>query len=393
MNSVTRRSILPVIFLFSFFMATTVKAEDTLRHKIAVFTPLYLDSAFDARGNFRYEKSGAKFSVAGLDFYAGVQKALDSLEKRNAPLEVFVYDTRGKLNINQQLASPEMEDVEMIIAHSNAPETRILAEAAQRKKIPFISATLPNDAGVYNNPYMVVLNSTLQAHAEGIYKFIQRYHPLEKVIVFRKRGTQEDQVKNALVEYSKSTLANPLDMKFVDIANDFSPHVFTQHLDSTRKNIVIVGSLEEWFGMKLALTMANLSKKYPIVLMGMPTWDNFNLAQRELSNLEIIYSTPFYYNRGSYLETRLSNEFNQEMSLKPGEMFFRGYETMLRFGLLLLDTKKDVASNLTRKGNYVLTPMDIQPVFKEGVDMNLDYFENKFLYFIKVIGGTKNVLY
>ena len=81
------------------------------------------------------------------------------------------------------------------------------------------------------------------------------------------------------------------------------------------------------------------------------------------------------------------------MSTKPGEMFFRGYETMLRFSLLLLDTKKDIASNLSRKGNYILTPMDIQPVFKNSSDMTLDYFENKYLYFIKVLGGSKNVLY
>jgi hypothetical protein len=129
------------------------------------------------------------------------------------------------------------------------------------------------------------------------------------------------------------------------------------------------------------------------MLIGMPTWDNFNLAHKDLNNLEIVYSSPFYYNRGSSLETQLSTQFSGEMSLKPGEMFYRGFETMLRFSLLLLDTKKDVSSNLTRKGNFVLTPMDIQPVFKDRSEMNLDYFENKYLYFIKVLGGSKNVLY
>jgi hypothetical protein len=387
-----RLSFLIILLLLICGSVQSVNAQDSLRHRIAVFAPLYLDSAFDARGNFRYEKTGAKFSVSGLDFYYGVQMALDSLKKRGAPLEVFIYDTKGKQSISQILSNAEMNDVELIIAHSNAAETRIFAEAAQRKKIPFISATLPNDAGVYNNPYMVVLNSTLQAHMEGIYRFLQRYYPLEKVVVFRKNGVQEDQIKNHFIEYSKSTLASNLDMQFVDITNDFSPQFIAKHLDSTRKNIVITGSLEEWFGMKLALTLSNL-KKYPVLLVGMPTWDKFNLSQKELNNLEIIYSTPFYYTRGSELETRISGLFSTDMSTKPGEMFYRGYETMLRFSLLLLDTKKDIASNLSRKGNYILTPMDIQPVFKDRSEMTLDYFENKHLYFIKVLGGTKNVLY
>jgi ABC-type branched-subunit amino acid transport system substrate-binding protein len=377
---------------FSLFSADA-NAQEIQRHKIAVFTPLYLDSAFDASGNFRYEKTGARFAAPGIDFYYGVQMALDSLKKRGAPLEVYIYDTKGKEQVSDQMSLPELDDVEMIIAHSNPAETRALAEAAQRKKIPFISATLPNDAGVYNNPYFVVLNSTLQAHIEGIYRFLQKYHPLEKVVVFSKRGAQEDQIKDYLNEFAKATMGSKLDLKIVDVGNDMSPQVFAKHLDSTRKNIVICGSLEEYFGNKMALTMAALNKRYPITLMGMPTWDNFNLGQKELSNLEIIYSTPFYYNRGADLETELSTRFSNEMSVRASELFFRGYETTLRFALLLLDTKKDIASNLTRKGNFILTPMDIQPVFKDKTDMNLDYFENKFLYFIKVLGGSKNVLY
>jgi hypothetical protein len=65
---------------------------------------------------------------------------------------------------------------------------------------------------------------------------------------------------------------------------------------------------------------------------------------------------------------------------------------MMRFALLLLDTKKDVASNLTRKGNTVFTQFDIQPVFKDSAAMTLDYFENHHLYFIKVLGGVRNIV-
>ena len=73
-------------------------------------------------------------------------------------------------------------------------------------------------------------------------------------------------------------------------------------------------------------------------------------------------------------------------------MYFRGYETMMRFALLLLDTKKDVSSNLTRKGNTIFTRFDVQPVFKNKSNMTLDYFENKNLYFVRVTGGTKRLM-
>ena len=85
------------------------------RQKIAVFTPLYLDSAFDATGKFRFEKTGARMSSAGLDFYYGVQLALDSLKKRNAQLEVYVYDTRGNEGLEELLAKEEFNDIDLLI--------------------------------------------------------------------------------------------------------------------------------------------------------------------------------------------------------------------------------------------------------------------------------------
>ena len=127
---------LAIAFVFVF---SITHAQESKKYKIAIFTPLYLDSVFDARGNFRYEKTGAKFVTPGLDFYYGAQMALDSLKKRGAQLEVFICDSRGKQSISYQFAKPEMRDIDMIIAQTNGAETKTLAEGSLRRKIPFIS--------------------------------------------------------------------------------------------------------------------------------------------------------------------------------------------------------------------------------------------------------------
>jgi len=378
--------------IFILVVSFSTIAQTVQRNKIAIFTPLYLDSVFDATGNFRFEKNNfPRYVIPGLEFYQGVQTALDSLQKRGAPLEIFVYDSRGKQSISQQLALPELTDVEMIIAQSNVPETKALAEAAQQRKIPFISATLPNDANVSNNPYFVVLNSTLQAHVESIYQFIQKYHKQDRIIVFTKPGAQEDQIKEHFADFAKSAPGTPLTIKYVNIGSNFTPQILAAHLDSTKRNVCIAGTLDETFAERLATHLAAINSTYPTRVIGMPTWDRLNF--NKFQNLEIIYSTPFYYNRISPLENKLAEEFSTTVSNKPTDMFFRGYEATLRFAMLLLDTKKDVASNLTRKGNTVFTQFDIQPVFKDKSSMTLDYFENRHLYFIKIFGGVKNILY
>ena len=386
-----KRRLISCLCCLAFLFHNGLNAQSPVRHKVAVFVPLYLDSAFDARGIFRYEKTGAKFAAQGLDFYNGMQMAFDSLEERDAPLEIFVYDTRSKEAVSQQIARPEFESIEMIIAQSNLAETRLLAEAAQKKKIPFLSVTLPNDAGVANNPFFVILNTTLQSHIEGIHRFLQKYHSQEKILVFRKQGVQEDQIRNHFTEFNRATTAAVLNLKYVDLGADFTPQQILKELDSTRRTICVAGSLDEGFAMKLTQTLASLNKTYPVRVIGMPTWENFNFSKA--NDLEIIYTNPFYFNRLTPLETELANEFNAKMNAKASDLFYRGFESVLRFSLLLLDTGKDVASNLTRKGNTVLTPFDIQPVFKDKNSMTLDYFENKHLYFIKVLGGTRNILY
>jgi ABC-type branched-subunit amino acid transport system substrate-binding protein len=383
-----------ILILVAFVLSNQTWAQTAAlyRHKIALFTPLYLDSAFDAGGGYRYDKTFPKYIIPGLEFYQGAQAALDSLNKAGAPLEVFVYDSRSRRNpMGRVLASPEMKDVELIIGHASSSEVRQLADAARTKKVPFISATFPNDAGISSNPYYVILNSTLRTHMEGIARYVQKYHSGDNVILFRKSGAQENQIRDNLQEFTRSGGASGSQVKVVDIGSSFNSSQLLMHLDSTRKNVVIAGSLDGTFGSRLAEQLATAGEFYPITLVGMPTWEDLSFSKSPFKNIEIVYSTPFYYNRTSSFLGELTKDFTAKAGGRPTDMYYRGYETMLRFALLLLDTKKDVASNLTRKGNYVFTQFDIQPVFLDKNNMTLDYFENKKLYFVRYVNGVKTV--
>src|SRR6188768_995117 len=122
-----------------FVSANSLQAQNTSKQKIAVFVPLYLDSAFDATNTYRYDKNFPKFINPGLEFYEGVQLALDSLIKEKVPLEVFVYDTRSvQRNLLEQINEIDTA-VGLIIAHANAQENWVLAGEANLRKIPYIN--------------------------------------------------------------------------------------------------------------------------------------------------------------------------------------------------------------------------------------------------------------
>lgn len=359
------------------------------KFKIAIFAPLYLDSAFDASYSYRFGKSFPKFINPGLEFYEGVQLALDSLEKEGAPLEVFIFDTRSeRRSVSDELSNPMLDSISMIIAHTTAPEMKAFADVALEKKIPFINVNLPNDGGVIDNPYVVLLNSTLKTHCEGIYRYIQKYFSLNQIVFFRKKGVQEDQIKFYFEDFGKITVSVPLKIKYVDLDDYLTTEQLTPHLDSNRHIVCISGSLDENFGKNLAQHLGAL-KNYHVTLIGMPTWDGIkDFNKPEFKGLDIIYSTPFYNPRTDRISTLVSNNYSNKMFGRPSDMVFRGYEATLRFIKLLLQYKSDIASNLVRKQYNIFRDFDIQPVFLNKQNMTLDYFENKKLYFIKKVDGV-----
>lgn len=379
--------LLSLLAIISFFHASAQ------RHKLAIFAPLYLDSAFDVTGDYHFGKTFPKFLNPGVEFYQGVQAAIDSLQRRGAPLEVYVYDSKSATTpMAQRLRSPEMAGVELVIGQSNVSETKQLADVAQSRKIPFVSVSLPNDASVNNNPYFVILNTTLLGHIEGIYRLLQRSYATDNIVLFRKNGLQEDAIRTHFTEFGRTTSSAPLKIKMVDVGENFTTQMLAAHMDSTHRNVVIAGSMDESFGVALAKALSPLTKSYQTTLIGMPTWDNFSFNRPEFKTIDVIYSTPFFYNRLTPLEAKLAGNFEKEIGSRPTDNFFRGYEVTMRFALLLLETGKDVASNLIKKGNYVFTRFDIQPVFKDKKNMTLDYFENKNLNFVRVTGGFKRLM-
>ncbi len=387
------------LFVLSAFTNNAQDSTDNHRDsmagkkKIAIFAPLYLDSAFDGNNEYRYAKNNfPKFINSGLEFYEGAQLALDSLSQEGVELEVFIYDTRSASEtLDQQLARPELEDVSLIIAHCSNNEVRALSNLALKRKIPVINTTVPNDAGTTGTPYFILLNPTLRTQCEGIYRFLQKYYAIEPLVVFRRKGAADNAIKTLFDEYSKLTMGVPLKFKYVELPVNFTAAQLSSHLDSNRTSVCIAGSLDMNFGRNLSLQLASISKSYPLVIMGMPTWDGIrDFSRPEFKGPEIIYSTPFYNSRNDKVSLGITNYFNDSMFARPSDMVFRGYEVTWKFAKLLMAHANDLGSNLSSKQNNVFTEYDIQPVLNKKT-MELDYFENKKLYFLRWKDGLINI--
>ena len=389
-----------LFFICSLFLLSGLSAqEDTTakRSKIAVFAPLYLDSAFDVTYEYRYAKTEfPKFINPGLEFYEGVQLALDSMERIGVPIEVFVYDTRSATQtLAEQLERCNKDSVELILTYSTITEVKAFADSGLKSNIPVININMPNDGGVSSNPFYVILNPTLRTQIEGIYRHIQKYYSTEPLVIFRKKGPLEDRIRYFLDEFGKQTLSTPLKLKYVDLPDSFTVNHLKKYLDTIQQTVCIAGTMDENFGKRLVAKLAALKKEsYKALIIGMPTWDVVRDFRRapEYKGIEIVYSTPFYNPRTDSVSVRITEYFDEIMYSRPSDMVMRGYEAMWRFGNLLTKYKGEITSNLSRKEFNLFREFDIQPVINRET-MMLDYFENKKLFFLKWQDGILKAVY
>ncbi|HMJ46094.1 MAG TPA: hypothetical protein VK498_02105 [Ferruginibacter sp.] len=381
-----------IFFLLIFFAARiTANAQNVplKTYRIAIFAPLYLDSVFTDE-DYQYNKRFPRFISPGLDFVNGAMIALDSIPVQNGNIIADIFDSKSFTNpVPALINSKKLDSLDLIIGSVKDSEYIQLANFAKQKNIPFISATYPNDGGIVSNPFLVIVNSTLKAHCEAIYSYILQNHATDKIILCRKPGSQENKVAEFFKKINEPDGKPLLSIQTINIINnDFS--VIKNKLDSNRNTIIIGGSLDEFFATRIAIICSTLNKTYPITLLGMPNWDGFSslMKKNSVADFPVFYTSPYYNYKWDGQSKMIQNIYLKKYKGIPSDMTYKGFETVLLFSRLLTMYPDDFMSHLNDYKTKVFNDYQFKPVFNIKSSSTPDYFENKRLYFLKIINGT-----
>lgn len=366
--------------------AQNYPAQVTAKPKVGIFIPLYLDSAFDAGGSYKFGTNVPKFALSGLEFYSGVQLALDSLEKEGLGAEVFIIDSKDKYRSVFNHINIDLKDATLFIGMTqNVTELRILAEAAHAIGIPFVSATLPNDGGVVNNPSLVILNSTLKTHCKAICDYLIKNYSKDNVVLLHKTGVQEDKIK-LMMEYAYNNANVVSNWKKIDMPDNVSVGDLLPLLDSTKNNVIMCGTLDTEYGSNLIKKLSSVRKTYRSTVIGMPTWYDIHTEKSDYKGVELIYSTPFLTNSGNTnIYNSVTKQFKANIHSRPSDLVFRGFEVTYHFIKNLLANQAHIL-DLSDKRNKIFSDFDLQAVSLKN-QSSPDYYENKKIYFVKRLDG------
>ena len=370
-----------LIITIGFGQQTSLKT-----YRVGIFSALYLDSVF-TNNEYNYGKKFPKFTQQGLDFVQGAEIALDSLPLPNGNVIATVFDSKASLNnIPWLINNRKLDSLDLIIGSVKDIDFLDLAKFAKQKNIPFISATYPNDGGIVENPFLVIVNPTLRAHCETIYSYLLQSHGTDKIFLCRKKGSQEDKIADYFKLINGTDGKPLLNIQTLNFEDDFSKLV--NNLDSNRKTIIIGGSLNETFTTGLVNEVYQLKNSYPIEIIGMPNWDAFSFLKKStLKDLPVYYTTAFINNKANAFTKEIVQVYAKKFKGVPSDMAYKGFESVYIFARLVTRYPDDFMSHLNEYAYKVFNDYNFKAVYVNKKTKIPDYFENKRLYFMKILNG------
>ncbi len=362
-------------------------ASDAKVYRVAVFAPIYLDSVFST-GEFSSGNSIPKFIMPSVEFVQGAQIAFDTLALNGKKAEAFIYDSKSITRpISLLIKNKLLDSIDLIIGSVKEPDYQELANFAVEKGIPFVSATYPNDGGVTQNPFLLIVNSTLKAHCEGIFSYLVQKHGTDKIYLVKKKG--DDRIDNYFKEVNIQEGKPLLNIKTITLDSSISSYGLLRRIDSTESSVIIGASLNENFAKKLADACYPIQKNHPLVLMGMPNWDGFKSLIKKDAYLDfpILYSTPHYDLKNNSFDSLLVQKYFQLYRSKPSDMAYKGFETAYFFTNVLLNNPVDFMSHINDNKYTVFHNYNFQPVYPGKQNSSPDYFENNHLFIMQILNG------
>lgn len=389
MKKYLRISVLLLFLFVGYFSVAQVNYNPSpgKTYRIAVFAPMYLDSVF-ANGSINTGNTIPRFIMPGVEFVQGAQIAFDSLQLNGKKAEAFIYDSRSATRpVSWLIRNRQLDNMDLIIGSVKEPDYQELAYFSLQKNIPFISATYPNDGGITENPDLVIVNSTLKAHCEGIFSYLLQRHGTDKIFLVEKRG--DNRIDNYFKAINIRDGKPLLNINTIVLDSSISSYSLLRRLDTTQYTVIIGASLNEPFSKKLVDACYPIQKNHPLTLVGMPNWDGF----RSLANADayldfpILYTTPHYDVKDNSFDSLLLRKYFQLYRAKPSDLAYKGFETTWFFSNLLLNYDTAMLAHLNDERFAPFHDFNFRPVYVGNDNTVPAYFENKHLFIMQILNG------
>jgi hypothetical protein len=387
-----KNTILLLIFTF-LFSSVSFSQFDKRIIKIGLFVPLHLDKSFDSTGTDLIKPNEfPRQSISGLELYEGAYMAIDSLNKNGIRVLMKVFDTQSKSgNISTCVEKNEFEDIDIVFAHGSINEIQQLSIIANEYKLPFINLNLPNNTGILNSPYTYIANPTIETHLAFLQEKINQKWPDQNIIWVR-RNSATDEIIEKTFDKQNSKSIQPLSKKTVEVDPLFKWIDIKDEIDTTKLNLLFIGSVDNSFSLNMINTFSTYPKKNLIQIIGMPNLELLReIQQPKYGSLPIFYSSPIFIPTNHVWAKGFGSFIKSTTYSNASLSAYKGFELIFYFTSIFSKYGKIEVYDKIDDGFKVLNDYQFKPTKSMNSPDKIDYFENKNLYFIRRLNGSATI--
>jgi hypothetical protein len=267
-------------------------------------------------------------SQQAMDFYEGFMSALnESAPFFNIKLQVFDAPKSDSL-LRELLKNDSLKNSDIIIGPGSISGARIVSEFCKKNKIinvqPFIAAR--NIA--VQNPYMVKLAPSIDAHMGRIFKTIVDSFSAYKTVIYcskRERDFVAATAIDTLFKEYNLTAKRKLNYVFVnngDTTKSASARSLSANV-SPGKTVIVYCSYDP---TTVEQTLKSFQRGSAIIF-GMPTWINEELIRVDyMNNADLHYTDEFYADTTNASVNEFTKRYADNYIHTPSPSSFLGYD-------------------------------------------------------------------
>ncbi len=345
--------------------------------KVALLLPFYCNEIeFDSLGI--QVTSVSEKSKLAIQYYEGVQMALDSLDHAGIKLELTVFDTQKDTDrVQDFMATVTAKEADVFIGPVNNNQAAAAGKMIDQKHQVIFSPLSSSYNLASNNPNFILTNAGLKTHCEQLAIYINANYPAKKIVMLYRRNESE----SVYASYFKSILKT----KVIELTekNDSSFYHVDDFLSVIDNNIVIIPSFDEEFINLLTKKLFELTDNYKITLFGMPTWTEMETLRLDyLQTLNTHITSSFYSNDSLISFIKFRDKFKQNYSSRPTEYSYQGYNLVLMIGNLWKEYGNKWSEHFPIQYQGLGVTYNFQAVTLNG-NTSADFIENKSVFILQ----------
>lgn len=366
------------------FSETVVKDK----YRVDVLVPLYLNSLVK-NGKPVYKKT-PDYALPSINFFEGLSIAAQALNAQKIKLDLHIHDiTDQHKSVKDLIAGKALLESDLIIGFVHSNDLVLAANFASEKKINFVSALSPSDAGLTNSPHFILMQPTLKTHIEHLISEAgKKYSKQPKYILHTNKTSGE---KDAYKQF-KEALIGEKNLHIIDCAQfTITTDTLRKIFDSTKTNVIYASILDIPTAEGMLNHLSALGSNYKFEIYGMPSWKSLRglNVDGSFANLSIHYTTPFEYDTSTSSGKYVAAEYASKYVGSPSEMVFRGYETLVWFSNLLHKYGTVFNAKMDDVSASPFTRYQIEASWNK--DNDFLYWENRNLYMLHYKNGNYKV--